>query len=161
MTVPATYEQLYRVGSQPLDQAVEEVRQLADAIWYRDYCPTRAELDRLRAAMSREEFQRALCVLELLSQYPVCCRDTARDLQQLTGDFHRQLLGDSDTPIQGRYSPSKRWGLTDATVSLRKALLPMQTRAYADANRRSDCAWRNHCLKSSRSTHIQPAPSSD
>jgi len=133
MTDPVMYEQLYRVGSRPLDQVVDDVKQLAEAIWYRGYCPTRAELDQSRAVMSREEFQRALCVLELLSQYPVCCQATARELQRLTRCFHGQLLGDSDAPIQGRYSPSKRWGLTDATVSLRKALLAVQTRAYADA----------------------------
>ena len=133
MTVSFTRKRLYRVGSRPLEQAVDDVKRLADAVWYRGYRPTQAELGWLRYVMSREEFQRALCVLELLSQYPVCRRDTARHLQQLTRHFHRQLLGDDDTPTQGRYSPGKRWGLTDATVPLRKALLPLQTRTYADS----------------------------
>ncbi|MEQ5801249.1 hypothetical protein [Halomonas sp. H10-9-1] len=133
MMVSFKRKRLYRVGSRPLELAVDDVKQLAEAVWYRGYRPTLAELDRLRDVMSREEFQRALCVLELLSQYPVCRRDTARYLQQLTRHFHRQLLGSDDTPTQGRYSPSKRWGLRDATAPLRKALLPMQTRTYADA----------------------------
>lgn len=133
MTVSFTRKRLYRVGSRPLELAVDDVKQLAEAVWYRGYRPTQAELVRLRDVMSREEFRRALCVLELLSQYPVCRRDTARQLQQLTRYFHRQLLGGDDTPTQGRYSPSKRWGLTDATAPLRKALLPLQTRTYADS----------------------------
>lgn len=133
MTVSFTRKRLYRVGSRPLELAVDDVKQLAEAVWYRGYRPTQAELVRLRDVMSREEFRRALCVLELLSQYPVCRRDTARHLQQLTRYFHRQLLGGDDTLTQGRYSPSKRWGLTDATAPLRKALLPLQTRTYADS----------------------------
>ena len=133
MAISFTRKRLYRVGSRPLDRAVDDVKQLAEAVWYRGYQPTQAELDRLRDVMSREEFQRTLCVLELLSYYPVCRRDTAQHLQQLTRHFHRQLLGSDDTPNLGRYSPSKRWGLSDATAPLRKALLPMQTRTYADA----------------------------
>ncbi len=133
MAFSFTRKRLYRVGSRPLERAVDDVKQLAEAVWYRGYCPTRAELERLRDVMPREEFQRTLCVLELLSQYPVCRRDTARHLQQLTHQFHRQLLGNDDTSTQGRYSPSKRWGLTDTAAPLRKALLPLQTRTYADA----------------------------
>lgn len=133
MAVSFTRKRLYRVGSRPLECAVDDVKQLAEAVWYRGYCPRRAELERLRDVMSSEEFQRTLCVLELLSQYPVCRRDTARHLQQLTRQFHRQLLGNDNTPTQGRYSPSKRWGLTDTTAPLRKALIPLQTRTYADA----------------------------
>ncbi len=136
MAASFTHKRLYRVGSCPLERAVDDVKQLAEAIWYRGYRPTLGELERLHDVMPREAFQRTLCVLELLSQYPVCRRDTARHLQQLTCLFHRRLLGNDDTPIQGRYSPSRRWGLSDATAPLRKALLPLQTRAYADATGR-------------------------
>lgn len=137
MTVSVTHKRLYRVGSHPLESAVDEVKQLADAIWYRGYNPTQEELTRLSDVMPSEHFQRTLCVLELLSQYPVCRRDTARHLQQLTGKFHQKLfLGTAGKPAQGRYSPGKRWGLSDSTRSLRKALLPMQTRAFADATGR-------------------------
>lgn len=132
MVVSFTRKRLYRVGSRPLESTVDDVKQLAEAVWYRGYRPTEVELDQLCDVMPREEFQRTLCVLELLSQYPVCRRDTACYLQQLTQRFHRQLLGNDDTPTQGRYSPSKRWGLTDTTAPLRKALLPLQTRTYAD-----------------------------
>lgn len=133
MMVSFTRKRLYRVGSRPLESVLDDVKQLAEAVWYRGYRPTQVELERLRGVMSREEFQRALCVLELLSQYPVCRRDTARHLQQLTRHFHRELLGQDGPPVRGRYSPSKRWGLTDATGPVRKALLPLQTRTYADA----------------------------
>lgn len=133
MPVSITQKRLYRVGSCPLELAVEDVKPLAEAVWYRGYRPSQAELDRLREVMPREAFLRVLCVLELLSQYPVCPHDTARALQQLTQHYHRQLLGGEDRPLQGRYSPGKRWGLEDATTPLRKALLPMQTRTYADA----------------------------
>lgn len=133
MAVSFTHKRLYRVGSRPLEHAVDDVKQLAEAVWYRGYRPTQTELEQLRDVMPREEFQRALCVLELLSQYPVCRRDIAQHLQQLTRLFHRQLLGSDDTPTRGRYSPSKRWGLSDTTAPLRKALLPLQTRHYADA----------------------------
>lgn len=133
MTVSYTRKRLYRVGTRPLEHAVDDVKPLAEAVWYRGYRPTQVELERLSDVMPREAFQRTLCVLELLSQYPVCRRDTARHLQQLTQHFHQQLLGSGDTPTQGRYSPSKRWGLSDATAPLRQALLPMQTRTYADA----------------------------
>lgn len=133
MMVSFKRKRLYRVGSRPLEVAVDDVKALAEAVWYRGYRPTRVELEQLRGVMSREEFQRALCVLELLSQYPVCRRETARHLQQLARYFHRELLGSDDAPVQGRYSPSKRWGLNDATGPLRKALLPLQTRTYADA----------------------------
>lgn len=133
MTVSYTRKRLYRVGTRPLEHAVDDVKPLAEAVWYRGYRPTQVELEWLSDVMPREAFQRTLCVLELLSQYPVCRRDTARHLQQLTRHFHQQLLGSGDTPTQGRYSPSKRWGLSDATAPLRQALLPMQTRTYADA----------------------------
>ncbi|MCG6659769.1 hypothetical protein HOP52_18640 [Halomonas campisalis] len=136
MAVSFTRKRLYRVGSRPLERAVDDVKQLAEAVWFRGYRPTQAELERLRGVMPREDFQRALCVLELLSQYPVCRRDTARHLQQLTRLFHRELLGNDETPTQGRYSPSERWGLSDATAPLRKALLPLQTRNHADSTGR-------------------------
>ena len=133
MAVSVTRKRLYRVGLQSLERAVDEVSKLAEAVWYRGYRPSREELEQLRSAMTRETFLRSLCVLELLSQYPVCQRDTARYLQQVTRQFHDQLVGKDDTPVQGRYSPSKRWGLTETTAPLRKALLPLQTRAYADS----------------------------
>ncbi|WP_458526448.1 hypothetical protein [Onishia taeanensis] len=133
MTVSFTRKRLYRVGSGSLEQVLDDVKQLAEAVWYRGYQPTQEELERLRGVMPRVDFQRTLCVLELLSQYPVCRSDTARRLQQLTRVYHRQLLGGDDTLTQGRYCPSKRWGLNDATGPLREALLPLQTRTYADA----------------------------
>ncbi|GEN29698.1 hypothetical protein HVA01_33440 [Halovibrio variabilis] len=133
MTFSVTNKQLYRVGSCPLESAVEEVKKLAESVWYKGYQPTWRELETLRSAMTDKEFQRSLCVLEMLSQYPVCRRDTALHLQQMTRRFHQQLLGGDDAPTLGRYSPAKRWGLTDATTSLRKALLPLQTRTYADS----------------------------
>lgn len=63
---------------------MDDVKLLAEAIWYRGYQPSQAELEKLRTVMPRANFQRTLCVLELLSQYPVCRRDTALHLQQLT-----------------------------------------------------------------------------
>lgn len=131
--VALTRELLHWVGSRPFEQAVDDVKQLAGAVWYRGYRPTREELEALRDEMPLKAFQRTLCVLELLSQYPVCRQNTARHLQQLTRLFHRQLLGGDDTPSQGRYSPSQRWGLSETTTPLRKALLPLQTRTYADS----------------------------
>lgn len=74
MTASFTRKRLYRVGSCPLERAVDDVKQLAEAVWYRGYQPKQAELELLRGVMPREDFQRALCVLELLSQYPVCRR---------------------------------------------------------------------------------------
>ncbi|UZJ45351.1 hypothetical protein OOT55_04650 [Marinimicrobium sp. C6131] len=137
MTVSVKHKRLYRVGSYPLESVVDEVKQLADAVWYRGYSPTQEELSWLGDVMPSEHFQRTLCVLELLSQYPVCRRETARHLQKLTGQFHQKLfVGTDNKPPQGRYSPSKRWGLNDSTKSLRKALLPMQTRSFADATGR-------------------------
>lgn len=133
MTFSFTHKRLYRVGSRPLEHSIDDVKQLAEAVWFRGYQPTQAELELLRGVMPRKDFQRTLCVLELLSHYPVCRRNTARHLQQLTQYFHQQLLGSGDIPTQGRYSPSKRWGLSDSTTPLRKALLPLQTRTYADA----------------------------
>jgi hypothetical protein len=133
MAVSVTQKRLYRVGARPLESALDEVKELAETVWYQGYRPTSAELEHLSSIMSPEGFQRSLCVLELLSQYPVCPRDTARHLQRLTRRFHRLLLGNDHAPVQGRYSPSKRWGLADQTTSLRKELLPMQTRTYADS----------------------------
>jgi hypothetical protein len=128
-----TRELLRQIGALPLDATLDDVKELAETVWYHGYRPTEAELDLVRPNLSREGFQRLLCVLELLSQYPVCPRDTAQHLQQLTRHFHRLLLGDGDTLVQGRYSPSKRWRITDQTTVLRKALLPIQTRTYADS----------------------------
>ncbi len=133
MTPSVTRKRLYRVGSRPLESTVDDVKQLAEAVWYRGYRPKQNELEYLCTQMPHEQFQRTLCVLELLSQYPVCPRDTAQLLQKLTRRFHQQLLNSNDTPLQGRYSPSKRWGLGDTTTPLRKALLPLQTRTYADS----------------------------
>lgn len=128
-----TQELLYRIGAFPLDVTLGDAKELAEAIWYQGYCPTKAEFDLVRLNLPREGFRRLLCVMELLSQYPVCQRDTARHLQHLTKHFHHLLLGGGHVLVQGRYSPSKRWGITDSTVALRKALLPMQTRSYADS----------------------------
>ncbi|SHM25584.1 hypothetical protein [Vreelandella subglaciescola] len=127
---------LYRAGKQPFDRSVSDVKQLAEAVWYRGYCPTSEDLEDLWRTVDRQQFQRMLCVLELLSQYPVCQRKTARHLQMLTGQFHERLFGHVEKPTQGRYSPSKRWGLSEKTGALRKALLPLQTRTYADATGR-------------------------
>ena len=133
MAVSSLHQRLLRVGSGPLEQVVDDVKQLAEAIWFQGYCPKQAELEGVRGVMPCEDLRRILCVLELLSQYPVCRRETARHLQRLTRRFHRELLGDDEAPTQGRYSPSKRWGLSDTTMSMRQALLPLQTRTYADA----------------------------
>ena len=136
MQFSVTHKQLYRVGARPIESAVEDIKKLADSIWYKGYRPTWRELETLATAMPHEQFQRSLCVLEMLSQYPVCHRDTALDLQQMTQRYHQQLLGKDEVLTPGRYSPSKRWGLSDTTVSLRKALLPLQTRTYADKHSR-------------------------
>lgn len=137
MVALSTNSWLYRAGQQPFDRSVSEVKQLAEAVWYRGYCPTSEDLEDLRRMANRQQFQRMLCVLELLSQYPVCQRKTARYLQVLTEQFHGQLFGAVIRPTQGRYSPSKRWGLNETTGPLRKALLPLQTRTYADATGRT------------------------
>ncbi|WP_154045246.1 hypothetical protein [Vreelandella subglaciescola] len=116
---------------------MSDVKQLAEAVWYRGYCPTLEELEGLRRTADRQQFQRMLCVLELLSQYPVCQSKTARHLQMLTEQFHAQLFGAVTRPTHGRYSPSRRWGLDETSGPLRKALLPLQTRTYADATGRT------------------------
>ncbi|SOB74581.1 hypothetical protein SAMN04488490_0068 [Marinobacter sp. LV10R510-11A] len=128
-----TRELLRQVGSLPLDARLEDIKELADVVWYQGYFPTKTDLELLRPRLSREGFQRLLCVLELLSQYPVCPREGARHLQELTLYFHRLLLGGGGPLGQGRYSPSKRWQINDQTSALRKALLPIQTRTYADS----------------------------
>ena len=132
----STRELLCQVGALPLDATVENIKELAEVVWYEGDYPTKADLDLVRSSLSCEGFQRLLCVLELLSQYPVCPRETARHLQKLTRYFHQLLLGDGVLPVQGRYSPSKRWQINDQTNVLRKALLPIQTRAYADSTGR-------------------------
>jgi len=124
---------LFRAGSQPLEQVVDEVVNLAEAIWYQGYCPSKEELEQLSSAMPLEAFLRTLCVLEMVSQYPVCQADRAKYLQQLTRQFHDRLLGSDEVPRHGRYSPSSRWGLAEPTLQIRKALLPLQTRTHADA----------------------------
>lgn len=129
----STVELLRQVGAFPLDATLEDVKELAETIWYQGYMPSDTELDQVRGHLSREGFQRLLCVLELLSQYPVCPRDSARRLQRLAGFYHALLLGNESKPAQGRYSPSKRWQISDQTTVLRKALLPIQTRSYADS----------------------------
>jgi hypothetical protein len=129
----STRELLCQIGALPLDATVEDIKELAEVVWYQGGYPTKADLDQVRPYLSRQGFQRLLCVLELLSQYPVCPRETARHLQDLTRYFHRLLLGDGVLPVQGRYSPSKRWQINDQTHVLRKALLPIQTRTYADS----------------------------
>ena len=136
MTVTCEQRLLYRVGTTPLEKANEDAKSLAELLWFTDYRPTMPELTQVRSEMASEEFQRLLCVLELLSQYPVCPRDKAARLQQLTRRFHSLLLGNKGPQPRGRYSPSKRWKLSDKTEAFRKALLPMQTRTYADSTGR-------------------------
>lgn len=70
MTDSFVLGRLYRVGLQSLEQTMGEVEGLAEAIWYQGYCPSRDDLEQLRAAMPRESFLRSLCVLEMVSQYP-------------------------------------------------------------------------------------------
>lgn len=126
-------ELLCQVGALPMDATLEDVKELAEVVWYQGDYPAKSDLDLVRPHLSREGFQRLLCILELLSQYPVCPRETARHLQEVTRHFHQLLLGDRGSPVQGRYSPSKRWQINDQTNALRKALLPIQTRTYADS----------------------------
>lgn len=137
MATFSPFDWLYRVAQQPLEQPLDSVTHLAEAVWYHGYIPTTKELKSLQRAVEQEQFQRVLCALELISQYPVCQRKTARYLQALTGQFHEQLFGLATKPTHGRYSPSLRWGLKEKTGPLRKALLPLQTRTYADATGRT------------------------
>lgn len=123
---------LCQVGALPINATLEDIKELAEVVWYQGDYPEKSDLDLVRLHLSREGFQRLLCILELLSQYPVCPRDTARYLQELTRHFHGLLLGGCRPLEQGRYSPSKRWQINDQTSDLRKALLPLQTRTYAD-----------------------------
>ncbi len=94
MTVTCEQRLLYRVGTTPLEKANEDAKSLAELLWFTEYRPTMPELNQVRSEITSEEFQRLLCVLELLSQYPVCPRDKAVRLQQLTRRFHSLLLGD-------------------------------------------------------------------
>lgn len=137
MVTVSPLDRLYRVAQQPLEQSLDSLTYLAEAVWYHGYVPTTRELKGLQRAVEQEQLQRALCALELISQYPVCQRKMARHLQALTGQFHEQLFGPDTRPTQGRYSPSLRWGLKERTGPLRKALLPLQTRTYADATGRT------------------------
>ena len=125
-------ELLALVGSSPLESATSEVLALAEAVWYQGYRPTQADLDSLARSVEHQSFKRTLCVLELLSQYPVCPRSTAKELQKLTQDFHVKYSSPgSSEALKGRYSPSKRWGLAEATGPIRQSLLSIQTRSYA------------------------------
>ncbi|WNK21216.1 hypothetical protein P1P91_05950 [Halomonas piscis] len=115
MAANSPLDWLYRVARQPLEQPLDSVTDLAEAVWYHGYVPTAKELKGLQRAVEQEQFQRVLCALELISQYPVCQRKTARYLQTLTDQFHEQLFGPAAKPTQGRYSPSLRWGLKERT----------------------------------------------
>ena len=37
MQFSVTHKQLYRVGARPLESAVEDIKKLADSIWYKGY----------------------------------------------------------------------------------------------------------------------------
>lgn len=124
---------LYVIASQPLQRSVSDVKVLAEAIWYDGFRLSRQDLEEVGSSLDRHSLHRLLCVLELLSQYPVCPQDTARELQRMTREFHDELPGVEPLPVHGRYSPSKRWGLAESTLPLRRALLPLQTRTYADS----------------------------
>ena len=127
-------ELLALVGSCPLERATSEVLALAEAVWYQGYRPTQADLDALSCVVEPQSFKRTLCVLELLSQYPVCPRSTAKELQKLTQYFHAKYSSSgSSEALKGRYSPSKRWGLAEATGPIRQSLLSIQTRSYASS----------------------------
>lgn len=102
-------ELLALVGSSPLESATSEVLALAEAVWYQGYRPTQADLDSLARSVEPQSFKRTLCVLELLSQYPVCPRSTAKELQKLTQDFHAKYSSPgSSEALKGRYSPSMK-----------------------------------------------------
>jgi hypothetical protein len=133
----AFHDLLYRTGKHSFEQSVREAQRLAEAVWYQGYCPTLADLNGVQRRLERQQFQRVLCALELISQYPVCQRRAARHIQVLTEQFHMALLGPDTRPTRGRYSPSKRWRLNEKTGPLRKALLPLQTRTYADTTGRT------------------------
>ncbi|MCP1316849.1 hypothetical protein [Halomonas sp. 707B3] len=126
-------KRLYMVGATPLDKNVEGVTHLARAVWYRGYKPSDDELKNLRVQLDDVGFRRVLCVLEMLSKFPVCKPETSSRLQSTAAAYLETLgmMGETRTP--GRSSPSKRWGLPDDTVPVRQALLPLQTRTYADS----------------------------
>ena len=125
---------LAAVGSSSLESAASEVSALAEAIWYQGYRPAQGDLEALAHGLDSQSFKRTLCVLELLSQYPVCPRSTAKELQQLTQRFHKKYSSTGiSEPTKGRYSPSERWGLDETTGPIRQILLPIQTRAYASS----------------------------
>lgn len=128
------FDQLYKVALSSLALDEQHALALAELVWYEGYTPTAEEFDRLESMLTTEQFARVLCVLELLGQYPVCPTTTAIELQKTTNIFHQGLSEQFMPSDNGRYSPSKRWGLKESTCKLRQALLALQTRFYADSS---------------------------
>ncbi|WP_409523345.1 hypothetical protein [Nitrincola sp. MINF-07-Sa-05] len=124
-------ELLVGVARQPLQYMPEDVIKLAQQLWFQESEPSDTVLEVLAVRLNDHEFRRVLCVLEMLSQYPVCKTKTAKRLQRLTEKYHLKLFGNEPNQLSGRYSPSKRWHLKDETSALRQALLPLQTRTFA------------------------------
>ena len=131
-----------QVAIQPLDSdaGIDAVKELAIAVWYRGFVPTNTDLETIRQQVSKPtshcsdetSFLRLLCVLELLSLFAVCKREAASELQWLTERFHSELVEESPLCRTGRYNAGQRWRLAEPINRLQDALLPLQTRHFAD-----------------------------
>lgn len=113
-------------------ETVDVVKKYAEMLWHqKTELPSYEFLKSMEKTASKKQFFRTLCVLELLSQFPACEENKAKQLQVTTTRLHDELLGNNCPQHTGRYSPSQRWTLPESTTYLRKELLPLQTRHYS------------------------------
>lgn len=137
-----------QVAIQPLDSdagsdaGIDAVKELAIAVWYRGFVPTNSDLETIRQQIPQRtsendtsiSFLRLLYVLELLSLFPVCRDVTAKHLQTMTDEWQAKVvgIGSADGSTVSHQQASVRWKLPEPTGLLRQALLPLQTRHFAD-----------------------------
>jgi hypothetical protein len=109
---------------------------LAHAVWYQGCQITECDLQSLVAETDSETLKRTLCILELITMFPVCPQDTAKTLFRAIGKMHSVIIEQHESKALPHCKLDVRWETQENIPRLGHVLLPYQTRHYASTQGR-------------------------
>ena len=132
-----TLEVFKNTLSHNVDQCPDEaLLELAHAVWYTGCRISERDLENLAAETDPKTLKRVLCLLELISTFPVCPLEAAKDILYATKKMHSIVIDQAESKQLVQCGFSERWDVQDNISRLGHALLPYQTRHYASTQGR-------------------------
>lgn len=111
----------------------EALLELAHAVWYKGCQISERDLESLVAETDTETLKRTLCILELITMFPVCPRGTTKTLQCAIGKKHSDIIEQHESKALPHCKLDIRWEIQDNIPHLLRTLLPFQRRHYASS----------------------------